>query len=543
MTVFVQPPRRTLRRTVSVAAAIFVFGTISRLSGADSLDLMEGDIQSWRLEDAQNRLSKLAKEVQSSPRALYLKGRLFFYEGDLDKSLEMLLAAIEQNREESSWKLLRDRVLETKQAFRDTVVIEGKSKRFSYRLDPRMDELLIARADEALSAQFDVLSSLFGDAPKRPIEVVILSGSESLAAVSGLSAEQIERTGTVGVTKYGRIAIVSPRSLVSGYPWLDTLAHELTHFFITRASYDRAPVWLHEGIAKMLENRWQSDKMQDLSPEEAYLLDRAIKEGRLIPLRRFSPSVAYLPNQEDAALAYAEVLSFLRHLNDRLQKSWIKRLVTGLAQGVPIDSTLKSLLGSDLQRLFNWWRKVVSGKRQTPTPAVGIMKKKFKRGTVMTPQGDQDSIHSLEVRKHLRVGDLLRLRGHLKAAADEFEQARKIAEFSSPLISDRLGATLIELGEFGRAEKLLLPMNDLYPFHAAGFVLIARAYAGLGDNEKAAHALQNADAVNPFDPEIHCMAYGLYRELGDAARSALENERCRMAVSVQKESEENAEKL
>jgi tetratricopeptide (TPR) repeat protein len=533
---------QVFRFAVVSAAAIFMSAAIPRPVVADVLDLIDSDIQSWRLDEARSRLDKLAKDTKSSPRGLFLAGRLLFFEGDLDKAENTLLRAVEQNREETSWKQLRDRVLETKQAFHDTVPMPGKTGRFTYRLDPQMDELLISRADEALTRQFDYLTALFGDSPKRPIEVAILSDAESLAAASGLSAEQIERTGTVGITKYGRILIISPRSLVSGYPWIDTLAHELTHFFVTRASRDRAPIWLHEGIAKLLESRWQSSEMQVLSPEEAYLLDRAVKEGRLIPLRRFYPSVAYLSNQEDAALAYAQVLSFLRYLNERLQKDWIKRLISGLGQGSPIDATLKSLSGADLQRLYGWWRKDASLRRHTPTPVVGMMKKKFKRGTVAL-QTDEESVHKLDVRKYLRVGDLLRLRGHLKAAAEEFEQARKTAQFTSPEISDRLGATLIELGEFSRAEKLLLPMTELYPFHAAGFVLSARAYTGLSENMKAVAALLKADAVNPFDPEIHCMAAGLYRELGDMTASALENDRCRMAVSVQKGSENNAEKL
>ena len=46
---------------------------------------------------------------------------------------------------------------------------------------------------------------------------------------------------------------VTPRALLRGYPWRDTLAHEYVHLVISRLSHNRVPVWLHEGLAEHVQ--------------------------------------------------------------------------------------------------------------------------------------------------------------------------------------------------------------------------------------------------------------------------------------------------
>src|SRR5690606_7928550 len=94
-----------------------------------------------------------------------------------------------------------------------------------------------------------------------------------LSAVSGLPLEAAETTGTVAVARWGRVTMVSPRAMQRGFPWADTLAHEITHLLISRATADRAPLWLQEGVAKREEQRWRPahafDDEEDFS-ERAY---------------------------------------------------------------------------------------------------------------------------------------------------------------------------------------------------------------------------------------------------------------------------------
>jgi tetratricopeptide (TPR) repeat protein len=240
--------------------------------------------------------------------------------------------------------------------------------------------------------------------------------------------------------------------------------------------------------------------------------------------------VAYLSDQEEAALAYAQVLSFLRYLDRRMPDGWIRLLLEGLAAGQNINGILVTLNNVNLQRLFGWWRKASMGRTHTPTPAVGLLKKQFKRGT-MAGNDPAESLHALEVRRHLRLGDLLRLRGHIEAAAIEFSRAKELAQFLSPEITDRLAASLLELGETQQVVTLLEPMTALYPSHATTYVQLAKALAGTGATARAVTALNKANAVNPFDPDIHCLLSTLHFEMDHADAAAKEKSVCQTTLA------------
>ncbi len=513
---------------VKILFPLMLFATL-RTAAADPLGDLEHAIDSWRFEEARRHFDRAKVSDDMSPRTLFLKGKLLFYEGECAEALKALRKAIEGARHEVGWKVLRDRAETTEGIFSKLEVRKGEGDHFLYRYTSGPDAVLIPYADEALKRQLTALTRLLGDTPERPIEVVFLPDIESLAAASGLPVEQIERTGTVGVTKFGRVMVVTPRNLVTGYPWIDTLAHELVHYFITRISGNRAPIWLHESVAKLLERRWRSRNPQDLTPEEAYLLDRAVKEGRLIPLRRFHPSVAYLPNQEDAALAYAQVLSFARYFDEKLGESWLKTLLTDLDAGRGIDESLLAMSQTDLKRHYHLWRQAASARRHTPVPVVGLMQRRFKRGEV-GGSSDPSGLLSTDVKRHLRVGDLLRLRGHLKAAVKEFEQAEKLADSPSPEITDRLGACLLQLGKTKETIALLEPMVKLYPFHSTTHIQLGRALTAEKRAFEAIRAFEKANAINPFHPDVHCVLSGLHDSAGHTQEARRETEHCRLAA-------------
>ncbi|MCU0664886.1 MAG: hypothetical protein MUC50_21500, partial [Myxococcota bacterium] len=284
----------------SIAAAIataLLCSPPAHAQGKDPLENVEDLADAFLLEEARTALGALPAKTRHSARGKLAEGRLRFYEGDLTASVPLLRLAIEEAKAELGWKALRNRVEAAVTVLSAMQQVDGTSGHFTYFYKGGIDALLIAYADEALSSQRQALDKAFGHAPPFKVQVVIAPDERALADLSGLTTEQIERTGTVGVSKYGRLLLLSPRRLATGYPWLETLAHELTHVFVSRASRDKAPIWLQEGTAKLLEQRWKQVLIAPLVPEEAYLLDRAAREGRLIPLRRLHPSIAHLPSQ------------------------------------------------------------------------------------------------------------------------------------------------------------------------------------------------------------------------------------------------------
>ncbi|MBW2276588.1 MAG: hypothetical protein JRF63_03790 [Deltaproteobacteria bacterium] len=528
--------RRWFASTLALAALLAPLAGSGEDPQPDALVLIETALDSLRLSEARKLIDSLESNRAVEPRARYLEGKLLFFEGRFDEALVELRAAIEGARAELGWKLLRDQVELTRQTLEGMTTTNGASGAFVYRHDKGADRLLVGYADDALTAQLDALAEAFDDRPHVKIQIDVMPDVESLAAASGLTVEQIERTGTVGVTKHGQIMVLTPRELTTGYPWLDTLAHELTHVMITRAARGKAPIWLHEGVAKLHELRWRGLSTGQLSPTEAYLLDRAAKERRLIPLRRFHPSVAHLPNQEDATLAYAQVLSFLSYLDQRLESDWVRELLTAIGSGQSVDQAFEEVTASPLRRHYMWWRQAASGKRQTPVSALGFMERKFKRGAA-TAQAGIESVLSLDVRRHLRVGDLLRLRGHVKAAAAEFRQALSLADSPSPPITDRLAGCLLDLDDHQGVVELLEDMLELYPSHAESFIQLGRALSALDQPERSAAVLERGNAINPFHPAVHCILAEQYRAVGRGHEAATEASHCQLVASRQSEDE------
>ena len=161
---------------------------------------------------------------------------------------------------------------------------------------------------------------------------------------------------------------------------------------------------------------------------------------------------------------------------------------------------------------------------------MGFMERRYKRGAV-TAQTGVESVLSLEVRRHLRVGDLLRLRGHVKAAAAEFRQALGLADSPSPAITDRLAGCLIDLDDYPGVVELLKDVVRLYPSHAEAFIQLGRAYAALGQSEQAAAALERGNAVNPFHPAVHCVLAEQYRALERVREAETEAANCRLIAT------------
>src|SRR5205823_2133054 len=176
---------------------------------------------------------------------------------------------------------------------------------------PGADEVIVDLAGDTLEAAYDALGSDLGYTPDEPVRVEILGKPADLAKMSPLTEDEIETTGTIALSKYNKLMVVSPRATLTGYPWMDTLNHEYTHLVVSAVSHDTVPVWLQEGLARYEQERWRHDGGAALPATDQQLLAAALKNRRLIDLDAMYPSMAKLPSQEAAALAYAEVLTLV----------------------------------------------------------------------------------------------------------------------------------------------------------------------------------------------------------------------------------------
>jgi hypothetical protein len=169
------------------------------------------------------------------------------------------------------------------------------------------DVAIAELAGEVLDSAWQSVGEDLGLKPADPIRVEILGAPAELAKVSPLTESEIEKTGTIALSKYNKLMVVSPRATLFGYPWMDTLVHEYTHLVVSRLAFDAVPVWLQEGIARFEQTRWRRPPEVSLNATEQALLTASLRKGRLITFEEMHPSMAKLPSQDAAALAYAEV--------------------------------------------------------------------------------------------------------------------------------------------------------------------------------------------------------------------------------------------
>lgn len=488
-----------------------------------TLNEVENHIDAYQMEDAKRKLDSLSADVFQSAKGKYIRGKYLFFLGKYKKSEALLKEAIQKTKTELDWKYLRDQVEISRR--QSNVLKQTKPKYgFTFFYQNGTDALLIPYALRTLLAQKRYLKKELGDTIEQ-MRVYILPSVQMLSEMCGLSEEQIEATGTVAVSKYNRIMILSPKLIVGGYPWLDTMAHELTHISITRLSSNRAPIWLHEGIAKLFEAKWRGVRHGKLVPVHAYLLDKAARERRLIPLRRFHPSVSYLPNQEDAALAYAQGLSFLTYLTQKFKPEHSLQSLLRLVAQIDVEPALRTTTSYDINKLYRWWQDELVGARNAPAELVPLMKRRFQ-----TRSGSRnvniDPVLSKEVRRHIRVGDLLRLRGHIDGAVKEYEWALSKSDSLTPDIVDRLADALLAQKNPAQALKLLGPMKALYPNHSTIFIQAGEAHTKLGNFDKAEKELRTAIALDPFHPDVHCMLSAILQDNGNTKDASLEKNHC-----------------
>jgi hypothetical protein len=273
-------------------------------------------IEALHLTEAEKLLAELDSARPDSAGVAFQRALLAFYRGqyaEAVKHADRALGAIDVKHAPKAWLTTRALMASTEELTRDYRREVSRDGRFSVAFPEGEDRVLLPYAFEVLSSMDRVLSAVVGVSVPGPIRLEIYPSAAALAEVSTLTLEQIETSGTVALCKWNRLMITTPHALVRGYPWVDTIAHELTHLYLSYATQEQAPVWLQEGTAKLLERRWRDPSLPfELDPTSRMLLLRANRDGKLLSFDQLHPSIALLPSQDDATLAFAQVSTFMQ---------------------------------------------------------------------------------------------------------------------------------------------------------------------------------------------------------------------------------------
>ena len=490
-------------------------------------------LQAWDLTGLQGAVDELvAADPDAQLTALYM-ARLLFEQGKYDEAAKAFEAADTrgqlspraQGRLAAELKLARAAADETRG---DDV---HESAHFVLKTPKGKDALLAPYALAALEKAYAGLTQDLGVKPASKIRVEVYESAKSLAHVSPLTVEQIKTSGTIALCKYSRLMLTSPKALLRGYPWLDTISHEFVHYLVTQKGRNTVPIWLQEGLAKFLETRWRGAPGLAVDDMSLQLLQAAAKKGTLIPFAKMHPSIAMLPSQEAAALAFAEVEAAMRLLYQRGGQAALTELVAAMASGMTDEQAVAQAYGKSFKEFEADWRvevgkarvKSVSAKNTRPAAAHKVVFNEDARGkketplvagapSVMeTPAADSES------RRAVRLAEIFFARRRYPAAVQEFEKARARLPQEVPAIARHYAIAQIALGQLGPAEAALERAVSVDPEDETAQVLFAHVLLKRGAFDKARTALDNAIAEDPFDPEVHASYVEAARGLKDLA--------------------------
>jgi len=481
----------------------------------DVLELLDASLAAGEGVPAQVLLEQYLLNYPRTPRVLELEILTAFYAGDYAAAAAGVVELREGSNSPTHLGGMADLIIDT---YETTQGYETATYgNFEIRYAPGPDEILVPYAIETLKAAAEAMEIELGVKMVSPVRLEIYPDADSLARVSTLSVDAIRNTGTIALSKWGRLMIASPRALMRGYPWLDTIAHEYVHLLITKATLDRTPVWLQEGLAKLLETRWRMPRTQlPINPASSRLLLGALQADELLDFDQLHPSIALLPTQRDATLAFAQVSSFMEMFYNRYGREGVQRGLEQVTDGVDARKALAAVAASSWKGLESDWKKELAAK---PRPPAARLLRRHLKGEA-TENDEVADVEREKARKYVRLGDLLWVRSRPAAASVEYGKAHQVAP-SDPIVASRYARSAIAGGRPQEAIKPLVYTLLLYPTHAPAQSSLATARLRTGNKNGAAHAALRAIALNPFDPQPHCVLGEL-----DGPSGAHERELC-----------------
>jgi tetratricopeptide (TPR) repeat protein len=470
-----------------VRPATAVVGPVSVKQIADAITELD-------VERARRLLERHSSDV---PAVAFERARLAIYVGDCLSAMAILSAPHFKNSPET--RGLAELTQTCAGATAGAKIVEDKKNGVWIRLQEEQDEAFVPFVvDIAVRARQVIEADLSVHLP-RPLRIDLVRDLFSLSAISGLPVSAAETTGTVAVARWGRVTMISPRATPHGYPWQDTLAHEIAHLALSRATRDKAPLWLQEGIAKREETRWRAVRPFDGAISHHAIARQALLSGRSVGIDQLGPSIAMLPTPEAASIAFSEVTSFVTYWIDKNGEPALAMLLADLKgiEGDGADGALRSVSGYDLPGWKRLWEHHLlesePGTDADPPP-----------GEHPGAGGPVKAItDSRDVVRHQRLGDLLFSRGHSSQAADHYDEALHARSHEAAL-RWRGARAVLDSEQSDEARQRLGNIEDLDGPHGEWFALSGRFDGAAGKQDAAEEAFAQAIGLNPFSEDVAC---------------------------------------
>ncbi len=445
----------------------------------------------------------------ASEAAQVLQLRTLFREGRFQEAVSVL-EALERSGLESAQ---RETNPYRGSALASRGMVEAKQDGVRVRYANGIESILRDEALDVMARSRSTYDALFGGGPDHDVLLDIFPTAYRFTQASGLPPEAVRTTGVVALSKWSRLLISSPRSKARGYGWKDTVAHEYIHLVVSWRSADRTPVWLQEGLAKLLESRWRTGENSALTVHQQSLLRTALETDGFVPFEKFKFSMAYLDSGDEAALAFAQVATLVQHIVEREGMGVLPTAMDRIRDGEAAETVMASLGGyPDFESLMAGWKRWLGMQTLTNASVASLP-------VVLDADADDfeaDPLLAMDASKMraARLGELLLERDRPLAALIEFRKAAEGDGPASPLLLAREAQCLEKLGRMKEALAVSANGVDLYPEFTPLLKTRGALFDRLGNPSEAAKAWAEAHELNPFDAAVQQALIANYAALG-----------------------------
>lgn len=136
------------------------------------------------------------------------------------------------------------------------------------------------------------------------------------------------------------------------------LAHEFTHAIINLKTNNRAPLWVHEGLAQYEEFKTQFGSEENLRSDYVGIYENEFKEnGFFIPLDKI-PNYMKSSDRKDVSRAYIASWIAIRCMTDLYGESSVSTLLGSMSKGNDIRQAVSDVTGgsyNDFQDEIKQW--------------------------------------------------------------------------------------------------------------------------------------------------------------------------------------------
>jgi tetratricopeptide (TPR) repeat protein len=216
-----------------------------------------------------------------------------------------------------------------------TLHFEGSQTSDSFRRD------ILATLD----SEYDDLVRELGISPRNNISVFLFTQQTFFDVTHAPSWSGAVNDGKLRIPINGLTSVTPELARV--------LKHELAHSFINQASGGRCPMWLHEGIAQLVE-----PKSIDANGRRLAELFKAQHE---IPFNVLEGSFTRFSTLE-AMLAYDESLAAAQYISETYGTSDLQRILERMGQGSSAEAALRATIHSNYSDLELEVGKFLAGK-------------------------------------------------------------------------------------------------------------------------------------------------------------------------------------